>query len=642
MQRISSSLSSSSSWTLQVSVTLSYLLLILLLLQLLPIATLAFSVGIQTTVDNVLVTDSTSRSIRSICSSSSGTNVMRRGASSIPTYSKVPTSRTTIQSSSRLFDSSSASSTTDLSMNSSTNYNHNHNSNNNNTRDLEKGEERKDVSNGKHHVLSLQDDDAKKRAYRQQTPHSGRHFLPSHPAYHFNSSTRSNETKKGTLRQRISKFKQQSKNLILSKLPISRRHAYRNKHKRFMEGWYYRITLPEENVSFAFIFSIEDPNYKKTKKSHGNLLSLAAVQVMGPNDEYVVQADKDHSKFWASDTQQAFGCTFESSSASSSSASSSSSSSSLHPVIDPEHFHTTVHTGFQMLPTRLQGKVNGHDGSLGGVLKGQGIPRTCEFDMTIRPLSGWGNDQDDNQKSTAGWLASFSVFEPHWQITLADARATGYATWNGKRYDFKNVPFYAEKNWGGAFPSKWYWVQCNSFEGFTCPEGSCRLSLTAGGGIRKIPFGKTEELGMVCVHLNGVFYEAVPWTGEMEWNVDPWGSWSFSAKCTSGERLFEVEVMAKCEEEGVVLRAPTPDLGLAYFCRDSFYANVELSLYEIDWDKDQRKYVRGNAILDKVKSIARTGAVEIGGGPYWNPWKGKSKMKEPLKTLVKLPYMLQK
>jgi tocopherol cyclase len=436
-------------------------------------------------------------------------------------------------------------------------------------------------------------------------------------------------------------MKQQTKNLLFSKLPNARRHAYRNKHKRFMEGWYYRITLPEENVSFAFIFSIEDPNYWQ-KNVDGSNLSLAAVQVMGPDDEYLVQADKDHSKFWASEKQQAFGCTFESSQINDNQEMPSSNLSSPHPVIDPEQFHTAVQTGFQMLPTRLQGKVLGHDGSLGGVLEGQGIPRSCEFDMAIRPLSGWGNGKDENQKSTAGWLASFSVFEPHWQVTLADARATGYATWNGKRYEFENVPFYAEKNWGGSFPSKWYWVQCNSFEGYTCPEGISRLSLTAGGGVRKIPFGKTEELGMVCVHLNGIFYEAVPWTGEMEWDVDPWGSWSFSAKCTSGERLFEVQVMAKCDEDGVVLRAPTQDLGLAYFCRDSFYANVELSLYEIYWDKHQKQYVRGNAILEKARSIPRTGAVEIGGGPYWNPWKGKSKMKQPMKALVKLPYMFER
>lgn len=462
-------------------------------------------------------------------------------------------------------------------------------------------------------------EDENKRAYPQQTPHSGRHFQPSHPAYQ--------------KRSRIKRFASK----ILNQF---RKHPFRNKRKRFMEGWYYRLTLPEENVSFAFIFSIEDPD--STKDSD---LALSCVQVMGPNDEYVVQADSDHRKFWAWQGSQALGCTFEHNGDQNRD---NGDHSMYLDALDPDDFDKNVKSGFQMLPTRLQGKVNGHDGSLGGVLEGQGIPRTCDFDLTIRPLSGWGDDEDvslsraSKQKSTAGWLASYSVFEPHWQVTLADARATGHATWNGKRYDFKDAPFYAEKNWGGSFPSKWYWLQCNSFEGFTSPDGSSRLSLTAGGGIRKVPPGKTEDLGMVCIHYNGLMYEAVPWTGEMQWNVDPWGSWSFSARCTSGKRLFEVQVEATCEGDGVVLRAPTEDLGMAYFCRDSFYANVEFSMYELQWDKKEKIHTRGDPIIENAKSINQTGAVEVGGGPYWNAWKGESKMRQPMKALVKLPYLFQK
>mmetsp|Transcript_29546 Transcript_29546/g.45101 ORF Transcript_29546/g.45101 Transcript_29546/m.45101 type:complete len:575 (-) Transcript_29546:24-1748(-) len=479
-------------------------------------------------------------------------------------------------------------------------------------------------------------EDSKGAAFPQQTPHSGRHFLPTHPSISQSPSTSSSKM------HRI-------KSKILNNRNPFRRASRRSKHKRFMEGWYYRITLPEEKVSFAFIFSIEDPN----PDVENGELSLAAVQVMGPNDEYVVQADKDHSKFWAWEHSQAFGYTFEEEEESSNNvdgnmniAKARASATSTKNAMTPEEFRSKVKTGFQILPTSLQGRVNGHDGSKGGVLEGQGIPRTCDFDMEITPLSGWGDD-NDNQKSTGGWLASYSVFEPHWQVTMADARATGYATWDGKRYEFDNVPFYAEKNWGGSFPSKWYWVQCNSFQDYTgtIKDGDSssisRLSLTAGGGTRKVPFGRTEDLGMVSVHHNGKFYEAVPWTGEMSWDVEPWGSWSFNAKCTSGERLFEVDVTAKCDEEGVTLRAPTEDLGMAYFCRDSFFANCNLSLYELVWDANQKEYVRGNTIIDNAKSIDKTCAVEIGGGPYWNAWKKKSQMVQPIKALVKLPYLFR-
>ena len=114
--------------------------------------------------------------------------------------------------------------------------------------------------------------------------------------------------------------------------------------------------------------------------------------------------------------------------------------------------------------------MDGHDGTLGGVKSNQGIRGTAEFDMMIRPVAGWGNypplsstvytTTPSNttyipknvggyrQYSTAGWLASFPVFEPHWQITMAHARATGTVNWNGTLYKFEDAPFYGEKNWG--------------------------------------------------------------------------------------------------------------------------------------------------------------------------------------------------
>jgi tocopherol cyclase len=30
-------------------------------------------------------------------------------------------------------------------------------------------------------------------------------------------------------------------------------------------------------------------------------------------------------------------------------------------------------------------------------------------------------------------------------------------------------------------------------------------------------------------------------------------------------------------------------------------------------------------------------AVEVGGGPWWDAWKSEAEMKEPLKSLIKLP-----
>jgi tocopherol cyclase len=62
-----------------------------------------------------------------------------------------------------------------------------------------------------------------------------------------------------------------------------------------------------------------------------------------------------------------------------------------------------------------------------------------------------------------GVLSYLSVFEPGWQILQSHAIATGKINWCGKVYQFQDVPAYSEKNWGRTFPTKWFWLQCNSF-----------------------------------------------------------------------------------------------------------------------------------------------------------------------------------
>lgn len=432
-----------------------------------------------------------------------------------------------------------------------------------------------------------------KVAYPEQTPHSGRHFLPSHPAY---------------------------------KRPLFRR-LYWKRRRRFMEGWYYRLTDTSKNVSFAFIVSIEDPGLSPPSE-----LRLACMQVIGPEDGYLVQADRDDSKFWARKNQQGVGCTFEFES------SKIEKEMEFRTAMGPEEWRQKVKSGFQVLPDRLIGRIAGHDGSKGGVLAGQGEEGYCEFDISIKPVCGWGGHGFKNQKSTAGWLASYEVFEPHWQVTMADARASGFVVWNNTRYKFADEPFYAEKNWGSALPSKWYWTQCNSFEGFE------QLSVTAGGGIRKLPFGQEEALGMVAVHYNGTFYEGVPWNGSMDWNVSTWGRWNLRGRHTSGDRPFDVEVEYKCDPDilpGLVFRAPTPDQGMVYFCRDTFEADVNLSLWELEWDSGRKKLARKYPPIIH-NAVSRQGGAEVGGGPWDVWWAGKSRLKKPIQFLLGVPSMFQK
>ena len=50
------------------------------------------------------------------------------------------------------------------------------------------------------------------------------------------------------------------------------------------------------------------------------------------------------------------------------------------------------------------------------------------------------------------------------QVMMAHGLSTGWVEWGGKRYEFQDAPSYSEKNWGGTFPSKWFWVCCNTFD----------------------------------------------------------------------------------------------------------------------------------------------------------------------------------
>jgi len=60
---------------------------------------------------------------------------------------------------------------------------------------------------------------------------------------------------------------------------------------------------------------------------------------------------------------------------------------------------------------------------------------------------------------------------------MAQGRASGWIEWGGERHEFKDAPAYAEKNWGGGFPKRWFWVQCDTFDTPTDQQ----IALTAVG-----------------------------------------------------------------------------------------------------------------------------------------------------------------
>lgn len=389
--------------------------------------------------------------------------------------------------------------------------------------------------------------------------------------------------------------------------PPSHKHTPKN---IVFEGWYWRITLPGDAQSFALIYSIEDP-LGRTK------FSGVGAQIMGPDDGYLLQYSKDTSPFWAARQSLALGCVFKEKPAPPNAPQLNKAAG----MMAAPTFDAAVAEGFQASATWHQGRIVRQEAGAAGALTST-VPH-CSWAFSVHPSSGWGASAGGRQRATAGWLASLPVFEPHWQVLMAHGEATGWIDWGGQRYDFTSAPAYAEKNWGGGFPTRWCWIQCNSFENSSgASPGTSVTAVGARRGLLQVP-GFQEDVGMIGIHHQGQFYELNVKDSEVWWDVSPWGRWEIRGE---NERL-EAVVEATCDAPGTPLRAPTADQGLAPFCRDSFAGVVRIRV----WDK-----TKSSLIMD-VQSRGRSGAVEVGGGPWWSGWQAKAAMSEPVKRLLNLP-----
>ncbi|MCL1466310.1 tocopherol cyclase family protein [Argonema galeatum] len=344
-----------------------------------------------------------------------------------------------------------------------------------------------------------------------------------------------------------------------------------NSDRRFFEGWYYRVTLPEDRQTFAFMYSIEDP-------LGGKPHSGGAAQILGPDDEYICRTFPDVKKFWAWRDALGLGHWGKT----------NSETRFLKETgfLEPAEFSSHIQEGYQATATWHQGKICD-----------RGSSNYCSWQYEIKPIYGWGN-QNAPQQSTAGFFSFLPIFEPGWQILMAHGLATGWIEWNGKRYEFTDAPAYSEKNWGGAFPQKWFWVNCNCFD--SQPD----LALTAGGGRRGVLWWM-ESVAMIGLHHQGKFYEFVPWNSKVSWNIQPWGRWQMQAE----NEQYEIELTGTTDLPGTPLRAPTEN-GLQFVCRDTMLGQLTLELRE-------RLGSKSKIILKAHSSLC---GLETGGGPWNESW----------------------
>ena len=331
---------------------------------------------------------------------------------------------------------------------------------------------------------------------------------------------------------------------------------------RYFEGWYYRLTLPAIAQTFAFMYSIEDP-------LGNNPNSGGAVQILGIDEAYLCRTFSDVKRFFADRHNLAFGHWGK---------------THLDRVglLSTAEFSNYVSEGYQARATLNQG-------SIFDPVRNE----YCRWEYQIEPLYGWGNPRQP--QSTAGWLSSLPIFEPGWQITMAHGLATGWIEWRSKRYQFSDAPAYSEKNWGGSFPQKWFWLNCNSF------EDEADLALTAGGGIRQVLWWE-EEVGLVGIHYQRKFYEFVPWNSQVSWQIEPWGKWQMQA---TSDR-YRVTLKGETNLPGTYVRTPTAK-GLVFNCRDTTQGTLSLELSDS----------AGKTI---IKANSMQAGLEVGGSPWDKAW----------------------
>ncbi len=353
--------------------------------------------------------------------------------------------------------------------------------------------------------------------------------------------------------------------------PHSEYHWDGSSH-RFFEGWYYRVTLPDCAQTFAFMYSIDDP-------IGGKPCSGGAAQVLGPDDQYLCRTFPRVDKFWGSEKSLALGhwgkTTLE----------------IPAQYLSPGIFENHIQEGYQATATWNQ-----------GIIRDSASNFYCRWQYEIKPVYGWANTGAP-QQSTAGWLSYLPIFEPGWQILMAHGLATGWIDWNGQRYEFADAPSYSEKNWGRAFPKKWFWLNCNSF------DNESDLALTAGGGRREVLW-YTESAALIGIHYQGKFYEFVPWNSEVSWQIQPWGNWQMQASNPE----YEVTLTGTTDHPGTPLRAPTQE-GLIFFCRDTMRGQLTLELRE-------RRGGKSKIILKANSSVC---GLEIGGSPWLESWIDSAK-----------------
>lgn len=173
----------------------------------------------------------------------------------------------------------------------------------------------------------------------------------------------------------------------------------------WFEWWYYKLTVPNTDVAFYFVYGIINPwDFDGTNKA-----SRAYVSVGNFESKEIIQKD-----FLVSDF----------------------SASYLETNVNIGNNHATANN--------IKGSLTDERGN------------NVQYNLDIK---------QDWSFNAMGWAMSYwGILNIYWYPAQASATMSGYINFNGKHYSFENVPAYQDRNWGGSFPKWWTWMVSNEFE----------------------------------------------------------------------------------------------------------------------------------------------------------------------------------
>jgi tocopherol cyclase len=330
----------------------------------------------------------------------------------------------------------------------------------------------------------------------------------------------------------------------------------------FFEGWYSRVTLPgDPSISFSFMYAI-------------NPKQGGMAQVLGPEEELRWRTFPNPRRFWADPTHLALGH-------------SGGVDTGSRQTQEPLTFFQRTTSGYQYTAHLNQGILPDPLGS-----------EPIRWLYRIQPRFAYGIPP----QATMGIWSYLPIFEPGWQILMSHGLATGWVEWGSKRYEFQQVPAYAEKNWGQSFPRRWFWIQCNAF-----PEHP-DLSLTCAGAERQV-LTRPEEVALISLHGWGSqpFLEWRPGQAHLTWQVDPWGSWQITGQNVA----YFIHLQGHSQQPGQTVFTPSPE-GMQRNCRDTLAGHLHMQL----WQRNGQVWTR------VLTARSRQAGLEVG-GEHIRPWQGQ-------------------